>query len=99
MGEELPRDATHIFKSWDSIANDGEYWDWVQAVLVPGLFGDEPRGGWVQSYFKPLGGMQLRQSRVQRMPSCDLAGVLKTNRSDSRDDPYHLFALNCLPSN
>jgi hypothetical protein len=42
----------------------------------------------VHLYWKPLGGLRVRQSRVRRHASCDTAGVLKTNLSASPLDPY-----------
>jgi len=86
----LPDGTRRIDVTLDSISNTAEMWKWIGEGLVPKLGGDASRPGFLQSFNKVLGKIQLTQKRVE-MEQCkkispELASYFRLAcRSDSVD--------------
>jgi hypothetical protein len=77
--QEFP-DIT-VYKSYKTIHNTDMYWQWMNGVLLPGIFNDEDYNGnplsadeigYLNSFNKIFGSIRLRQNRVRSGAGCNV---------------------------
>ena len=102
LDEEIP--GSIFKKNFHDVMNKNELWDWIDGVLVPGIYPDEWYNGKkkdddkigyiVENTMRVVGGVRIRQHRVPH-DSCTSRRFVKyinetQNQPERCSDPYHI---------